>query len=196
MSGSEKAGDSGKLAKACIRFLKPSGREKQDTLAMALKALAQGGKQGARDGEEGRYFVQFNPTELQIAVIRGTKRTKRDFQPRQKKIPQTNCIRESSGGMTLTLKLDLDKSLEDEGSVQNEVEGFLSAAGEAGEGRQAAFYWGEFSFIGTIGQVSAEYVMFSSQGKPIRAKLDFTLTCKEQRLLEEMTGEDIRTLFG
>lgn len=40
---------------------------------------------------------------------------------------------------------------------------------------QVGFYWGQFEFVGAVENVSATYLMFSSNGTPLRAKVSVKL---------------------
>jgi len=55
-------------------------------------------------------------------------------------------------------------------TVQTEVEGLLAALRNQYT-RNITFQWTNFSFVGQLTNVSAQYTMFSTSGRPIRAKV-------------------------
>ena len=55
-------------------------------------------------------------------------------------------------------------------TVQTEVEGFLAAIRNQFT-RNVTFQWGNFSFVGQLINVSVQYTMFSTTGRPIRANV-------------------------
>ncbi|MDR1247529.1 MAG: hypothetical protein LBK57_11010 [Clostridiales Family XIII bacterium] len=62
------------------------------------------------------------------------------------------------------------KTFMKEESVQQEVEGFIAALRNPYT-QNISFYWSYFSFSGAIISISAQYVMFSASGLPVRAKV-------------------------
>lgn len=62
-------------------------------------------------------------------------------------------------------------------TVQDEVEGLISALRNPLT-RNIAFRWTDFVFSGQLSNVSAQYTMFSTSGKPVRAKVTLKI-CHE-----------------
>lgn len=63
-------------------------------------------------------------------------------------------------------------------SIQTEVEGFIAALRNHNT-RLITFHWGEFNYSGILRSVGANYTMFSPGGEPLRATVDFSMTCAD-----------------
>lgn len=82
--------------------------------------------------------------------------------------------------VTLAMDLIFDSSLNPEMGIRKEVEGFLSAARNPLK-RKVVFVWNKIRFEGDLSEVSAEYTMFSREGKPLRAKISITINSNGKR---------------
>ncbi|MCL2633103.1 MAG: hypothetical protein FWD34_01165 [Oscillospiraceae bacterium] len=142
------------------------------------------------------YRVQFNPRELVITGSQGItqladlsqvkKKPSGDFMHEPPKITmsvnlifdQVNlfdsfmCERLTPGAaaMMTNVATGIAKAAGTVWSVQPVVEGFIAALRNPNT-RRILFHWGEFEFYGDLTELSAEYVMFSLEGHPVRAKV-------------------------
>lgn len=80
-------------------------------------------------------------------------------------------------------------------SVQGRVESLVAALRNPYT-RTISFRWADFSFIGTLNTVRANYTMFSTSGRPIRAAVQLRL--KHEMDPRMLTGWDqsFKTAFG
>lgn len=80
-------------------------------------------------------------------------------------------------------------------TVQTEVEGLIGALRNS-RTRTITFAWADFSFTGSLNDVSAEYTMFSVEGRPIRANVTLRI---RQDLKEEFIKQwqdEFKAAFG
>jgi hypothetical protein len=88
-------------------------------------------------------------------------------------------------------------------SVKPYVEGFIGALRNSYT-RSVGFQWGKFSFNGQLRFVRATYTMFSTSGRPVRAKVSLRLASKLQgktmgdweKALQEAFGGDESDFSG
>lgn len=73
-------------------------------------------------------------------------------------------------------------------SVQQQVEGLISALRNDCT-RKIAFYWGTMKYQGILSNVSAEYVMFSTDGVPIRAYVNLGMLLKDDTMEDDYMGQ-------
>lgn len=148
-----------------------------------------------RKGEDlKRFFVQFNPKELGIyAKSEQIKKKSNEQRPGQALAECTYELEPASVSLSVNLIFDhvvnqdaflldriplsLSKAAGDMKklsgkvySVQPEVEGIIAALRNPFT-RLVTFQWGDFSFMGALEDVRAEYTMFSPSGRPIRANV-------------------------
>lgn len=185
-------------AEACIKFIKTDSTDTADIPKLASGKLR--GENGAGTGrsrdEWGTFIVPFHPSELNFRTIEGRDEKKQDFQVKEDGSPGgVYACQTGEGGVTLSVKLLFDRSQYKESSVQNEVEGFLAAAGSP-QTRGVVFCWGNLDFEGIIEGMSAEYLRFDADGTPTAASMDFSISLKDGEKLAEMTEKDYQALFG
>jgi hypothetical protein len=136
------------------------------------------------------FTVQFNPKE--IKTDKASKWKKKDEQGAD------GAAFEYQQGEPRTLVMDLffDTSMEQGSGPRYNVEwawveGLLALTnlvGSGGGGGQkkhppmVKFVWGDFEFVGIVDKIATQYLMFSSDGNPIRAKCN--LSMKEYKVAE------------
>ena len=65
-------------------------------------------------------------------------------------------------------------------SVQKQVEGFMSALRNRYT-RLMTFNWGELTYSGVLRSIGANYTMFSPDGEPVRATVDLSMMCADDK---------------
>ncbi len=144
----------------------------------------------ASDGSLGSelvtFSVQYNPKE--IKSDKASKWKKKDKQG------SDGAAFEFQQGDPRTLVMDLFFDTTNDGQSNVEwdwVEGLLAltnpsvSAPEGGEKKYpplVKFVWGDFEFVGIMEKIATQYLMFSSDGNPVRAKC--TVTMKEFQVAE------------
>jgi hypothetical protein len=73
-------------------------------------------------------------------------------------------------------------------SVQPVVEAFIGALRNPYT-RRITFSWGEFSFTGSLDGLSANYTMFSAEGKPVRATVDVALKDTGRKMVSQLKAD-------
>lgn len=138
---------------------------------------------------DGFVEVQFNPASLKIQRKNNTDRggATKNTQRRQ------NLSAEHA---TLTFDLEFDTAEGENGAPKDvqdktaEIRQFVDPPKGGKKGAappRVRFVWGTFVFMGIVTSISEDYDYFSSDGRPLRAKLSLSLT--EQDLAFE-AGED------
>lgn len=162
----------------------------------AAAAKLTGKTETAGTGEIKTFPVQFNPGMLSFSAEGGGKRTKQNFQKKEDgKFGQSYSYEPVTPRINLSIKLIFDRTIYKDSNVQTEVEGFLSAARNPCT-RQISFHWEKLVFEGILGDVSAEYTMFDKAGIPVRASVDFTITCKDNKIAAGELYQDYKALFA
>jgi hypothetical protein len=166
--------------------------------ALGQSALSQAGAPAApsisdlgEDYTPKLFRVQYNPAELEVYSMT-PEVSKRDTRPNGGTVTRSPL----GGKMELSATLWFDKmsaatsfmlekniaptsvsgltnavkTFMKEESVQQEVEGFIAALRNPYT-QNISFYWSYFSFSGILTSISAQYVMFSTSGLPVRAKV-------------------------
>lgn len=80
-------------------------------------------------------------------------------------------------------------------TVQTEVEGLISALRNKYT-RSITFMWANFSFVGVLRNVNAQYTMFSVSGRPIRAKVMLRLRQEINTKTLNSWQDDFDKAFG
>lgn len=157
-----------------------------------------------QDIQEHKFFVQFNPSELNVSSVGG------GMQPRQ-------SLSDKAGGrptftyepepprMEMSVNLIFDSvnntdaftnekfvlnptSLAAQGikaimkkkyTVQTEVEGLIAAIRDPYT-RRIKFDWADFHFEGNLATLGARYTMFNPLGNPIRAVIQMSIVAVEE----------------
>lgn len=143
------------------------------------------------------FQVQFNPAELSFSAGQTGKKKKKDFQPGKE---NPACTWESVPGIRMSVKLIFDAGMEErEGSacdVHKTVRELFAEAEKNCGDIKSAFLWGEFIFPGILEGLSAEYTMFSPEGKILRANMELTIYLNDKQKVEELMGKYYDSLFG
>ena len=141
--------------------------------------LTSGGKASFIDLDLGRTFsVQYNPKEFKVDKAVSWK--EHDDQG------QTNAGLEFQKGAPLIVTMELLFDTTHDGSdVRNRVQGLMAftnadvpATGEGADKKRPPrlqFTWGSFTITCVIESLNVSYVMFSSSGHPIRARVSLKL---------------------
>lgn len=194
--GQKQEPDETVVEKAYVKIHKTEITEASSNVRGAAAAKLKGNKNKAGAEDLETFQVQFNPNLLSFYAEGGGKRTKQNFQKTEDgKFGQSYSYEPVTPRINLSIKLIFDRTIYKDSSVQAEVEGFLSAARNPCT-RQISFHWEEMMFEGTLGDVSAEYTMFDKTGVPVRASVDFTITCKDSKIETGKLYEDYKKLFG
>ncbi len=80
-------------------------------------------------------------------------------------------------------------------TVQTEVEGLIAALRDD-RTRGIAFVWADFVFRGKLKSVSADYTMFSTSGRPIRAKVSLRLMQTQTEIARASWKKEFEEAFG
>lgn len=80
-------------------------------------------------------------------------------------------------------------------TVQDEVEGFIAALRNPLT-RNIKFVWADFAFAGQLSNVSAQYTMFSTSGRPVRAKVLLRIQHEMDDIYLASWFKDFQTAFG
>ncbi len=156
------------------------------------------------EGEGKSYTVQFNPPELTFQVFQAQKTPdepasprRRNFQIRKGKEEEPRQIveeKQEETEITLSFKLTADTSLDEKQSVKEDVEGILSAVRNPLY-KEVCFHWGRLKFPGELISVSAEYVMFHSDGRPSRAYMDLSVKNRGEAKGKPMWEKEYQALL-
>lgn len=182
-------------------------------------AAALSGNAAASDAgqKKSRYFkVQFNPSELQLNASTAYESVQ-DAQAKNKDRPTTteapakpsitlsvNLLfdafnyadalmgeKYTSGLSATTVTSAVSGGLMAKGhkfTVQDKVEGILAAL-RGSYTRNVSFHWADFAFTGQLTAVSAQYTMFSTSGRPIRAQVSL-------RIFQELDPEKVSDWYA
>lgn len=124
----------------------------------------------------------FNPAEYKISESAGYSK--------QKDIRQTDSQEQYTGGyqssLSLTLYYDITENL---GGVSDEtagvtsvkdytskIAGLLLVDGDLHRAPQIEFIWGDLAYKGVLATLNQEFTYFGIDGRPLRAKLDLSIT--------------------
>jgi hypothetical protein len=164
---------------------------------------------GASGSVDKIFRVQYNPSELEVNAIAPVKE-KKDARAEGSNAA-SGSIAEApvAGKLELSATLWFDKMkpanafmmgkdmslaggvrgavnmLQDEDSVQTEVEGFIAVMRNPLT-QIITLHWADFSFTGALISVSAQYTMFSISGLPVRAKV--SIRVRQETNEEHMQG--------
>lgn len=119
--------------------------------------------------------VQFNPSSLQFSSGESDAgREKSDVSRDENGQTRTAPAENTSAVVRVSVKLIFDRTIYVDCSVQPDVERFLAIVRNPYV-RQVVFYWGTMCYAGVVKSVDAEYVLFNSEGTPMRATVNFTI---------------------
>lgn len=185
--------ESGQLQKACIEIQKVS-MDKGDNVLSGAKDRLNGKFAAPYTAKESFLFeVPFNPSELRFERQNGRKTEKKNWQKEKETIGQTYLCQAVTPDIVMKVKLIFDRTLYEDDSVQQEVEGFLATARDPFT-RFIIFQWKEIQFQGILTSVSAQYQMFSSLGNPVRASVELSIT--GQKSQTELMAKDYQKMLG
>lgn len=132
-----------------------------------------------KNGEARMLQVQFNPAELKFSTSGMRKSGKKGFNRKKKKPSEAERTCGSLKEANLSARLVFDAGEEAwEGSgrdVERIVQGLIGAVRRNAQDTNTAFCWGTLAFEGVLESISAEYVMFDRDGKPLRANVDLEI---------------------
>ena len=83
-------------------------------------------------------------------------------------------------------------------TVQEEVEGLIAAL-RSPYTRCITFNWGDMSYEGVLNRVASQYTMFDSSGEPVRAVVQLSLICADEKVSPNSLGswqDAYDTAFG
>ncbi len=80
-------------------------------------------------------------------------------------------------------------------TVKKEVEGLIAALRD-NRTRSVAFVWADFVFRGKLKSVNADYTMFSTSGRPIRAKVSLRLMQTQTEVSRASWQKEFEEAFG
>jgi hypothetical protein len=179
---------------------------------------------GGGSGPVDKYFrVQYNPSELEVNASAPTKDKKdtRAADAASDASAASTTVKDVpvAGKLELSAVLWFDKMkpatsfmmgkdtslfggirgagnlLQDEDSVQTEVEGFIAIMRNP-RTQIVTFYWADFSFTGSLINVGAQYTMFSSSGRPVRAKVSIRVRQEVDKRYAAGFFNDFETAFS
>ena len=145
--------------------------------------------------EETIYPIQFAPEKLRLSTVGKKKHIKKDFVEKKGSPSKNRWERQTFSGISLGMHLLFDRSKEEGGSVRSDIEGLQEALEKCTEDTKIAFCWNEIEFSGSLKDLSAEYLMFDSQGSPVRASADLTIYCQDKDGIRELLEQDFQGLF-
>lgn len=186
--------ENGQLQKAIIEIQKVSMEEGDNVLSGANDRL-NGKISAAFTNKESFLFeVPFNPSELRFERRDGRKDQKKNWQKGENTIiGETYLCQSVTPDIVMKVKLIFDRTLYEDDSVQQEVEGFLATARDPAT-RFINFQWQEIQFQGILISASAQYQMFSSLGNPIRASVELSISGQDSQT--ELMAKDYRRMLG
>ncbi len=132
------------------------------------------------------FYVQFNPKEMKLDEAAAWKESE-EFQIDK---PLVEFDRGKASSLTMELIFDTTDSGDDvREKWTSKLAGFVSVTvsdtdnvHDATRPPRCTFNWGSFSFPAVIEKVSTSFIMFASNGNPLRAKVSITLKerCEDQ----------------
>ena len=192
----------------------------------AQTALAQGsgGASAGDGGTDKRFQVQFNPSELQVYAINEVIHKSSAVVSGQERPQTSDAVLKPRVDLNVPLIFDqmnlydsfmADKFTSGLGSaqtvsniasavgtakgkvwsVQPQVEGLIAALRNPFT-RNVGFYWSTFSFVGQLINVRSQYTMFSTSGRPVRARV--LLQIRQELDPDKLLGwyNDFQSLFS
>lgn len=186
--------EQGQLQKACIEIQKVSMEEGDNVLSGAKDRLSGKLPAGFAGKESFLFEVPFNPSELSFERQNGRKDKKKNWQrSEEENIGQTYLCQAVTPDIVMKVKLIFDRTVYEDDSVQQEVEGFLATARDPAA-RFVNFQWKEVQFQGILTSVSAQYQMFSPLGNPMRASVELSITGQKNQT--ELLAKDYQKMLG
>jgi hypothetical protein len=151
-------------------------KETANSIAPNVTSFVSGMLEGADMGKDvKKYEVQFNPESLKITAAVNDKKNVTSLEENKQNVQYSS----NEATYSLSVQLIFDESnsiIQTEGKVQKEVEGFISAISSENT-RALVFMWGNINYEGILDNVEATYTMFDSNGIPIRANMNLSISC-------------------
>ena len=190
----------------------------------ALSRGGASGSGGSSSGVDKRFQVQFNPSELQVYAINEVIHKSSAVVSGQERPQTSDAVLKPRVDLNVPLIFDqmnlydsfmADKFTSGLGSaqtvsniasavstakgkvwsVQPQVEGLIAALRNPFT-RNVGFYWSTFSFVGQLINVRSQYTMFSTSGRPVRARV--LLQIRQELDPDKLLGwyNDFQSLFS
>ncbi len=191
-----------------------------DAAEKAKEVLGQAptGKSNDINSEDKIFFVQFNPSSIELYSASDTERKVNlsdepgnqgttDGSPVPPLAEMTTTLIfdqmnvydsfmfDKVSGANISTATNLASGLVKTFSVQPYVEGFISAL-RNGATRIMTFQWADFSFSGFLVNVNATYTMFSVSGHPVRAVVQLRIRQKVNSEERKKWRKDFKTMVG
>lgn len=113
------------------------------------------------------FEVQYNPASLKLQGYGGTEISAGNgFSQTEQHV--------SPSSVTLSLELDCEGP-----DTKRQVNGLLGIR-QAARNPYVLFCWGENVFAGNVSEASGEYTMFDRDGRPVRGKVNLTISRTEE----------------
>lgn len=191
------------------------------TQAARLSNSAQAQAMQGAEAIERKLKVQFNPSEIQVYSTSYPQQQANAMGSKTQSV--SNAVNKGRMEMTVQLYFDdvnladsfmwekftsgistqtvnnlatgVDKAHGKVWSVQPQVEGLISALRNP-HTRSVAFHWADFVFTGQVVAVMAQYTMFSTSGRPVRAQVVLRLRHEMNDARLSAWYKDFDTAFG
>jgi hypothetical protein len=160
-----------------------------------VKGSGKKAKSTFREEKDGAFEVQFNPTSLKISRTNNMDKGGSTTRDQRRQSPSSQ-----SATLTFDLEFDTAEELEPAGSQKPHhvdvrtrtriVRQFAEPSKEkpTSPPPPVRFIWGTFVFTGLVTQVTEDLDYFSSDGRPLRAKVSVTITEKNLDLEAKLVG--------
>lgn len=182
--------------------------------ANALDRLAQTFSENAGGNAKRRFEVKFNPSEITFQASGGRRVARTNFSESgvmamkyvemksrvQIRVPlifddyertETFMMEKFSDptailrtGVTAAVSAAKKKTY----SVRSQVEGLIGALRNT-HTRKITFYWGKMCYKGVLNELSAQYTMFSIEGRPVRAVVNLGFVCADETEADGNMGQ-------
>lgn len=162
------------------------------------------------------FEVQFNPSDLQIEGYGGGRIATQNYEKQNGKDVATITFQPAPVNIRLSVKLMFDSmdanecflsaktniagselvksaakkaltKLNKKLTVQQEVEGLIAAL-RSPYTRRITFNWGDMCYSGVLNRISSQYTMFNTAGEPVRAVVQLSLICADERISPTSLG--------
>ena len=188
--------------------------------ASTKSVLASGSAPTVPKSQEKIFQVQFNPSELTLNASNvpvskvnskdGTSRTLTADDPSltlrvmlyfdDMQVYDSFMVEKFTAGLTAQGVSNVVNAVKtatgkNKHSVQPQVEALIAALRNP-HTRTISFRWANFFFIGQLNNVRAEYTMFSTSGRPVRAKLMLQIRHELDPTMLNQWYQDYNTAFG
>lgn len=189
-----------------------AGRARSNSLPQALPQA--GALTSVADDRKRRFQVKFNPSEITFQANGGNRVARTNFSPGgrqamhyvemkpriQIRVPlifddyerTETFMMEKFSDPTAILRTGVTSAVSAVTkrvySVRPQVEGFIGALRNP-HTRKLTFYWGNMCYKGVLNELSAEYTMFSIEGRPVRAVVNIGFICSDETEADGNMGQ-------